>query len=164
LLFFTGIAHAKYRYPDLEKVPLKRLIENLEKKQAASPKDPQLLRNLAQIYSMAYSSGLNDDSKVDVARGSDVVYVDKIVTIDKVPFARLPMPKDKEIKRSTAYLEKAVSYYKMAYELDKTNILTMLGLGWCSDQLGGKNEAIKLYREVIAEAWKEEKHRGHGEY
>lgn len=158
VLPFVGIVHAEYVQPDLEKVPLKRLIENLKEKIKAAPKDPELFRHLARTYAMAYAAGLDDDSLVERRKDRDQIWFG--FEPAHVPFARRAGEHIGE--KPKTYLEQAIGCYKKALELEASHLTTKLGLAWCTEQAGDKDSALKLYREVIAEAWKLEGSRGLG--
>ena len=155
----AGIVNAEYMQPDLEKIPLKRLIENLEAKVKDAPKDPEPLRHLARAYGMAYAAGLNDDSVVERWKGRDEVWFG--FEPRPVPYAP-PTGADPSGGKSRAFLGRAIECYKAALELDGTHLVTLLGLAWCTAQTVQKEEAVKLYREVLAEAWKQEGKRTFG--
>jgi tetratricopeptide (TPR) repeat protein len=162
VLPFACSTYANFKFQDVKKVPLKRLIGNLEKKQKSSPKDPKLLGHLARAFSMAYAAGLSDNSVVEKFDNGEILLLQgSFSPLRILPFAD-PRNETNEKDRSKTYLNKAISYYRKAFELDKTDLPTMLGLAWCLEKLGKKDEAMKLYREVIAEAWKEDGKRESG--
>jgi hypothetical protein len=61
-------AEAEYMQPDLEEVPIGRLIDNLTKQVEAQPKNADLLFNLARLHAMAYASKAD---KIQVRRGRE---------------------------------------------------------------------------------------------
>src|SRR5947207_15902717 len=55
LLLMASTASALYIRPEIEKVPVARLVENLEAHLQKNPKDTQARLNLARLHAMAYS-------------------------------------------------------------------------------------------------------------
>src|SRR5262245_16434033 len=68
LLCSATAAHARYRMPDLEEVPLARVIENLEARVKEAPDDVGLVHALARAHAMAYARKLADDAPVTVTK------------------------------------------------------------------------------------------------
>jgi tetratricopeptide (TPR) repeat protein len=54
-------------------------------------------------------------------------------------------------------LEKSIASFRRALELDPGNATAQLGLAWTLDQAGEDEEAVRRYRETIAEHWDKEK-------
>src|SRR5512145_191364 len=82
----TAPALARYIRPDLEKVPVERLIANLEAAVAKEPKNVELRLNLARVHAMAYA--LKTDTaevrKGKEADGAWFGYEPKFVPFSKV--------------------------------------------------------------------------------
>ena len=53
--FIGSEALARYRRPDVEKVPVARLVANLTKLTKAHPKDANAWFNLARVHAMAFA-------------------------------------------------------------------------------------------------------------
>lgn len=148
-LILVGVANAEFMEPDLEKIPLKRLLENLQAKVDGAPKDAAWLGTLARAYGMAYAAGLNDDSLVERRRDHDEVWFGFVP--DHVPFAcRLNGEPGENAK---GYLAHAIECYRKSLDLAPENLANRLGLAWCTEQSGQVDEARKLYRGVIEAAW-----------
>src|SRR4051812_39034939 len=55
MAFVLPSAQALYIRPDLEKVPVERIVQNLEQVVAKDPKDAKAQFNLARVHAMAYA-------------------------------------------------------------------------------------------------------------
>src|SRR5437867_12302143 len=72
LLLMASTASAEYIRSEIEKVPVARLVENLEAHLQKNPKDTQTRFNLAHLHAMAYSL------KADTTECTDRAYFTKI--------------------------------------------------------------------------------------
>ena len=154
LVLLAESIQARYRRPDLEMIPVARLVENLEKLAAKNPKDAQVRFNLARAHAMAYA--LKTDT-AQVFKGKEMDGAWFGYEPNHVPF--VPKASDDAAKLKTAqeHLTKAIERYKEAVKLAPANMTARLGLAWCIDQSKNKKEAIKEYQTVIEDAWKKEK-------
>ncbi len=142
-----------YGRPEIQTVPVARLVANLQRELAATPRDPDIHIRLARLYGMAYF--LNAD-ELPVLRGKP----------DQVWFGYEPNLVPHPVRpggtigsRSEAarqYLEKATEHYRTALELEPDSLLARLGYGWTLEQAGSRPEAIAEYRRVIEIAWPKE--------
>jgi hypothetical protein len=139
--------------PQLEEVPIAKLIENLEKLSAKDPKDAKIRFNLARAYAMAYASKVDT---VQVFKGKEAQGVWFGFTPKSVPFT--PKMTDDPAKNKAAQenLSKAIERYKETMEIDPKLLAARMGLAWCLDQRKKKDDAIKEYRGVIREGWMKE--------
>lgn len=153
LLIAFGIAssaQAEFLPPDLDKVPVARLVENLEKLAKDKPKDAEITLNLARTYAMAYAKK-TDELQVN-KRAPDAPWLGYAPT--RIPYGKVKTTEDKEkLKAAQASLEKATAWYEATLKIDKDNATARLGLAWITEQAGKKNDAIKLYRALIEDAW-----------
>ncbi len=156
-----------YARPDLSKTPVARLIENIGKQVAADPKNAVLLVNLARVHGMAY------------AKKTDELEVEKRKPLEawfgydnpRVPFGKI-VPLDDEFKKekklndaaieklekvAKEHLDKSIETFRKALEVDKENATAELGLAWALDQSGKSDEAIAIYRKLVASGWENEK-------
>jgi tetratricopeptide (TPR) repeat protein len=144
--------------PETRKVPVARLVANLEKELAAGPATVDLHLRLARLYGMAYA--LNAD-EVPVAvrpagpggeRQAEEIWLGPSPQL--IP--RQLAPETTRTATSRKYLGQAVEHYRRALELDADNLTARLGYAWTLDQSGDKQAAIPEYRRVIDEAWPKE--------
>src|SRR5205814_1089393 len=140
--------------PDLEKIPVERLVKNLEDIAEKEPKNVQVRYNLARVHAMAYSLKAEacDINKKQPNNGAWFGF-----TPPSVPFAKTVATEDKEkLAAAKKHLEKAIKTYETTLELQKDHLPASLGLAWCVEQSGEKDKAIKAYRDVIEKGWEKE--------
>lgn len=152
-LAFVAPAPAIFLRPDLEKVPVARLIENLEKEVKDNPKKAAPLLNLARAHAMAYTK--KADELDTNTRGGGVWFG---FEPPLVPFGKVVKTDDKEAAaKAQAHLDAAVKLYTQAVELDGKDLKARIGQAWVTAEAGKKDDAVKLYRKLIADAWETEK-------
>ena len=137
--------------PDIEKVPVERLLANLEAKAEKEPGNAQARFNLARAHGMAFAKKTPD---LEILRGK----VDNGPWFGFepafVPFGKPVEAKDKQAARDAeSHLRKAITEYSKALEIQPENLAAELGKAWCVEQSGDKNEAVSLYRKVIDKGW-----------
>ena len=155
LLTTAQPAKARFARPQLNQVPIHRLIENLSAKVKGSPKDAGLRRNLARAHAMAYA---NKGADVKVG-GFGPKKTDSIwfgYTPKFIPFTVRAAADDDQKKKAKQQLDAAVAQYREAIKLAPDDIVSKLGLAWILDQAGEKKEAKKLYRATIKKSWDKE--------
>jgi tetratricopeptide (TPR) repeat protein len=143
----------KYAMPEIQKVPIARLVANLEKQIADNPKQVEPRYALARVYSMAYALKLeqlgaytNGTPFFGVGGGGRYAQ----------PHEVKPAAGPEQEKEAQSFLKKAVENYQQAVSLDAAHMPSQLGLGWCLDQAGDKKSALGAYRKAIELAWKAE--------
>ncbi len=146
-------APAIFLRPDLEKVPVARLIENLEKEVKDNPKKAESLLNLARAHAMAYAK--KAEELETNKRGGGVWFG---FEPPLVPFGKVEKTDDKEAAaKAQAHLDAAVKLYAQAVELNGKDLKARIGQAWVTAQAGKKDDAVKLYRKLIGDAWEKEK-------
>ena len=140
---------------EARKVPVDRLVANLERKSAEEPASAQHQINLGRLHGMAYALKSAEAAAV-VRPGSKEEepwygYEPKLI-----PYQNRPAPSAEAATAATAHLAKAIAHYDKALELDPGSLLGRLGYGWMLEQSGEKTAAIEQYRRVIEQAWKTE--------
>ncbi len=141
---------AKPYMPQIEQVPVSRLIDNLEGRLKTKPDDFEATQNLARLHGMAYALK-TDTAPVDKTHPERGPYWQE----DKaVPFSLVVKASNSEKKKQAdAHLLKAKECYEKAHKLDPGDLRAWLGLAWITEQQGKKQEAIKEYRELLKRAW-----------
>ena len=146
--------YAENPMPDLENVPIARLIANLEEQAEQETEDARILLNLARVHAMAYA-WKNETAQVN--RGTRVLRAWFGYDPKHVPFEPIKETTDDEKMRvAREHLAKAIERYEEAVKLDPKNLTAQLGLAWCIDQSGDKERAIEGYRKVTAAGWEQE--------
>jgi tetratricopeptide (TPR) repeat protein len=154
---FGGVSDAIYMRPDLENVPVARLVANLERELATDPKSADIHLRLARLYAMAYAANAEElPAKVVAGRAS-------MDTNPQVWFGHEPnivpgdfKPGTPRTAASKAYLQKSVDHYRKVIELAPTSLVGRVGYGWTLEQSGDKTAAVVEYRRAIEQAWPKE--------
>jgi hypothetical protein len=145
----TSPAFGRFVGVDVERVPVARLIENLQQIAKDNPTSVEAQLNLGRAHGMAY------------AQKSDPLTVPKAyhgMEPPAVSFGDVTTTADATLGAAAqAHLEAALKAYRQASELDKDNLVIHLGLAWLTEQAGRKDDAVRQYRTIAAEAWEKEK-------
>jgi hypothetical protein len=145
-----------YMRPDLEDVPVARLVANLERDLQASPKDPEIHLRLARLYAMAYSAN-TDELPATAVGGKDKPARQEVWFGHEPNLVPTPLPPGTtRSEASKAYLRKSLEHYKTAVALAPANLTARIGQGWALEQSGDKSGAIAEYRRVVEQAWPKE--------
>jgi len=160
ILFASGL-HALYIRPDLARVPVERVVKNLQDQLKKEPKNATLHFNLARLHGMAYAKK-TDDIEVNQGKGQSGAWFGFEPAF--VPFAKAVVKTTEEAKLKAAkeHLEKAIAAYKDTLKLQPDNLAAKLGLAWTIEQSGKKKDAIAAYRKAIEAGWAKEKDRKFG--
>jgi len=146
--------HAMYMRPDLEEVPIGRLIDNLTEQVKAQPKNADLLFNLARVHAMAYAS---KSDKVQVWRGREARGPWFGYEPRYVPYQVKTTEDRARIEEAQRHLQTAISMHQKVVELKPDHLAARLGHGWCLQQVGKKDEAVAALRKTIEMAWEKDK-------
>src|SRR5262249_44550184 len=128
---------AMYIRPDLEVVPIDRLIENLSRMVAREPDDARLHLNLARAHAMAFAT---NSEPVQVQRGKEEYGIFFGFSPPAVPF-KTP-GSETRTSAARAHLTAAIAEYERvaarepADMRDPTAMIARLGLAWCLQQAG----------------------------
>src|SRR5262245_50702780 len=155
-LLLAPTASARYLRPDLDNVPVERLIKNLQKRVADKPEDVKARQNLARAHGMAYAQ---KSDTIQVRKGKDEEGAWFGFEPANVPFAAFLKKTDDadKLKAAKEHLQKAIKLYEQVGMVEPTNLTARLGHAWLVDQSGEKEKAVKEYRKVIEDAWAKEK-------
>ena len=146
---------AIYARPDLENVPVARLVANLERELAARPKDPDIHLRLARLYAMAYSANA-EALPVTVLAGADKEPKQEVWFGHEPNLVPRVAPGVTRTAAAKAYLQKSIGHYKTAVELNPSGLAARMGHAWALEQSGNKAGAVAEYRRVIDQAWPKE--------
>lgn len=146
-------ARALFLRPQLDTVPIDRLVKNLEEAVAKKPNDAQLLYNLARVHAMAYAQKADT---AQVMRGKPEQGAWFGFTPAYIPFKVQKTDDPKKLAEAWAHLEKAIATYARVLKIDPDHLAAKLGHAWAVEQAGKKEEAIRAYRRLIDQAWEQD--------
>lgn len=141
--------HAEFVGVEIQRVPLARLLRNLEAQLRAQPKDVQLHYALARVHSMAYASKAE---RFDVDRQGRPFFGNDPHSVSQ-PARVTPASVPEQEAAARRHLAKAVDEYRAVLAIDPRHTLSRLGLAWCLDQTGEKDAALAAYRIALEQAW-----------
>lgn len=129
-MLIAASTQAEWAAPDA-KVPVARLVENLEQQLAATPEDPHLLARLARVHSMVYALG---DVEVPVMGKGESPQYTYYEQGQGYPSARHSLDREAISARIGRLLE-AIRLYEKASKLAPEERYIWLGLGYCYDEM-----------------------------
>jgi tetratricopeptide (TPR) repeat protein len=136
---------------EIRKVPVSRLVENIERQLRENPENVELHLNLARLYAMAYA--LKATELDGVVLGPDRLEAWFGYFPRTVPGPTRPAPSREHQERARADLARAEKKYSEVVGLAPNNFIARLGHAWTLDQSGDKTGAIAEYRKVVELAW-----------
>ncbi len=167
LLVGVQSGQAKFAYPETVKVPVQRLLSNLEKRlnspesKLDSNEKAELQFRIGRLHSMAYAL---KSSTVGILKSQseslDNAQVDAFYGVGFGDFNQFRVQGTASDATAGAHLKAAITNLNAAVKLDPSLLQAKLGLAWCLDQSGKKSAALPLYREVFNSAYEREKTHG----
>lgn len=151
LVFLLSKANAEYARPDIELVPVERIVANLEATALKEPGNAQARFNLARAHGMAFARKSSELAvrKGDAGLGPWFGYEPPFV-----PFGKPEAARDKEsAKAAEDHLRKAIAEFGKTLEIQPDNLAAELGRAWCVEQSGDKAGAVARYRKVAEKGW-----------
>ena len=141
---------------DVRKVPIDRLLANLERLAKEDPLNPQPQINLARLHVMAYA--LKQDTLDAAVRrgGDDKTEIPYFPSGGGLPDTVRPAPTADHEARAVDHLKRAIQHYDNALKLGVDHTTALLGRGWARKEAGDTAGAIADLRRAIAVAWPEE--------
>jgi len=146
-LVISTPTQARFLPPELELVPVQRLVKNMEAKVEQDPENPELLFRLARIHSMAYAVKAN---QVKVQKGKEIPWFGYVPR--GIPYQVMRTEDEQARAAAKADLQKAIDLHKAVVALKADHYLARLGLAWCTQQAGQKDQAVKLYRDLVKDS------------
>jgi len=133
---------ARYIPPEIEQVPVSRVIRNLEQIAKAEPQNAQVRVNLARAHAMAYvlkTETLPMDRRA-TARNGPAFGADR----PWVPFAGETSlnASPSAVAVAREHLAAAIRLYEDALRLTPDDPIARLGYGWCLEQSGNRGKAV----------------------
>ena len=147
---------AIYVEVEVTRVPIARLVANLERQAQSAPKDADSRLNLARLHAAAYALKADQfPATVDQATGTERPWYGH--EPKPVPDRTRPSPTPEAEADAKNHLEKSVRLYEDVLKLEPSNLTALLGYGWVLNEAGEKSLAIEQFRRVIEIAWPSEK-------
>lgn len=166
-LWLSPQCRALYMQIDTEKVPIERILENLQSKLKREPDSFDLHYQLARVHAMAayseatelpvYKSGAHEMGRVMYTEGGG----DNGTPIKwGFQYDRGERPKGRDIGKN---LSLALKHYETALVLMRksedlgavrSNVLPVqLGYAWCLEMSGLRTQALDWYRQTFCASW-----------
>jgi hypothetical protein len=163
LLFSFSSASALWMRIETERVPIDRVLTNLRNRLATNTQSVEALYQLGRVYSMAYATNLTEVPVTKEKANPMFYHPGSDSGVPRQIFPRSTPQAQAEARR---HLTNAIGYYERAARLvmKGTNssehrwlvVPIHLGLAWCLDQAGRRDEAIDAYRDALHHAWRQE--------
>jgi hypothetical protein len=137
---------------DIENVPVDRVVANLERDVAAEPKNAGLRVNLARVHAIAYAQKISAVPSGSYPGGKTpprVPWTGYFIP-DFQQFDVKPATEPAAVSAARDHLAKAIARYREALEIEPTNLVARIGLGWTLSESGDKAGAIAALRDVVA--------------
>lgn len=146
---------AEYAVPEIEQVPVDRLIANIEQRlaaldPAAEPAESLRLKSqLARVHALAYAQ---DARKLATARASGELYEHSWES------SAVPLPPEGATQQrgDQTYLARALEIYEEVLGARPDDPYLQIGYAWCLEENGDRARAVGLYRAAGAAAWAED--------
>ena len=135
-------AGAMFVIQEIRKVPVARLVENLERQLRDRPADVGLHLNLARLHAMAYALKVTEYD----ATGSIPWFGNMPPAL---PGPTRPAPSREHQERARVDLARAVKKYGEVVQLAPDNFVARLGHAWTLEESGDKTAAIAEYRKAV---------------
>lgn len=165
LLVITYHAAGMFLQAETEKVPIDRVLKNLERRLATNQNNVETLYYLARTHSMAYSTNLKI---VEMVTNFSKEPFPEFIRFDfGAPYSVIPRYDPGAQTEARQHLTNAISLYERAVKLGATDangstrwIISPVHIGyaWCLDQAGRRADAIQAYRRALQISWDLEVH------
>lgn len=152
-LTLAATGQARYIRPDLVNIPVATLLANLEKQVEKNSKSVEARFNLARAHAMAYAQ---KSPSAQVFKGKENKGFWFGYEPKHIPFEVKKSDDPAEAKEAKEQLSKAIERYREVVKMAPKNFPAQLGLAWTLDQAGENKEAVKMYRQIVEDAWKKE--------
>lgn len=168
LLTCAPCAQGKYAQAQLTRVPVQRLIDNLEKAltEKLNAKDKARIQfQIGRLHSMAYAVKTETADVAGIPYSSELQVGGERIELPfygygRSQFHQFLVTKTTDKSKEAAaqqHLQSAVSFMQQAVQTDPTFLPARLSLAWNLEQSSRKQEAIDEYRKVMEEAWQKER-------
>jgi tetratricopeptide (TPR) repeat protein len=150
-------ALARYVMPDLDTVPIDRVVTNLERMIREDPANIETRVNLARLYAMAYATRITEMSTFRTGNPTSPGYEKGQPYFGRDQPHAQPSVKSTGNAAMTArakdYLTKAVAAYRAVLTAAPNHAVAAIGLGWTLKESGDRAGAIAALRRAVALGW-----------
>jgi hypothetical protein len=136
---------------EIRKVPVPRLVENIERQLREKPDNVELHLNLARLYAMAYALKITEHDALVLGPERLEAWFGNYPA--SMPGPTRPAPSREHQERARADLARAVKKYGEVVRLAPDNFIARLGHAWTLQESGDRTGAIAEYRKVVELAW-----------
>jgi hypothetical protein len=169
-LWLSPRCRALYAHIDTEKVPIERILMNLESKLKLQPDSFDLHYQLARVYAMAafseseelpvYQSGEYHQGRVrySEAGGDNGTPVNGGFRAERNQGLK-GRDIGKNLSRALRHYEESLRLMRKSGDLDQVRWHVkpvQLGYAWCLDKAGLRTQALEVYRQTFCIAWQTE--------
>ncbi len=165
---FAGSETVQAKYPippNLEEIPIERLMTNVQEKIAAEPSVVEWRYALARLYGIAYAGSKTPPAikqtpgwpNADASHAGTPYFSPP----DLTPWRPQKTPQSTPNVETQRYLTLATQAYQEALRLDSDSakpqhLWLLMGLAWCYEENRQIDEAIATYRQAHELAWNRE--------
>src|SRR5688572_27417534 len=143
--------------PDVETVPIDRVVMNLERMVTEDPGSIEIRVNLARLHSMAYASKAAEvptfRTGFGKAPGFSAGQPYFGFQLPHLQPAVKPAPDGSTAAKAKAHLTKAIENYRAVLAQVPNHALAAIGLGWTLKESGDKASAITALRRAVELGW-----------
>lgn len=153
VLLCAAAARGEYMLPELQEVPIERLITNVERRVKAAPDDAGGRLELGRLHAMAFTAG---GGVAQVRSGTLILYLGEEPR--RLPWADevTPPAKAPQDAVARAHLTDAIRLHREALRLRPGDAVARLGLGWLlsrSSDATERGEAVEHLRQAASALW-----------
>lgn len=149
LLIFSLLAKADFDKRRPLKVPLQRLIHNLERQKELNPDDAHAYYAVGRLLCMAYATKIDSVPAILRAGENEVIPYYGYDRGLRQFYINVPKRDSANSEMAKSILQIAVDNFQTAIRLDTGEVSYRLGLAWALHHMGDSTRAIQNYRAVL---------------
>jgi hypothetical protein len=141
---------AEFVEVETRKVPIQRLVANIERQLRNNPNDIELRLNLARLYAMAYALKVGEFPAYSTGGDNLAPWFGNVPP--NVPERTKPGSQEQQ-QSADAHLQRAIQTYEDVIQRKPDHFVAHLGYAWSLEHADRKVEAVAEYRKVVELAW-----------
>ncbi|HUR20761.1 MAG TPA: hypothetical protein VMZ90_08125 [Vicinamibacterales bacterium] len=149
-------AVALHMRPDLETVPIERVVANLERMIAQDPGNIEVRLNLARLHSIAYAHKVTEVSAYKTGNGRPGASQGEPFFGFGQPHwqpAVTPAADAAAAAKAKEHLMRSIEAYRAVLDRAPRHVVAAIGLGWTLKESGDKAGAITALRRAVELGW-----------